>query len=281
MTKRNLFSSLAVITAIAAAPSTGTAQARYAQHAHGDGGHGVTLHVDTRWKECSFKLDPSLTPQAWRQFTQEAGIVAYFRPIADARPMGRGNWEVSAMQWKTNIDDTDAAWNDTFVHPDSAHWLFEGSGLQFPGLMARAGVSKKIDVGAYVTKNPNANYGFFGAQMQYNLANDEKKGWAASVRGSFVSLYGPEDVDFTVYGADVVGSKRFTAGRLAVSPYATVSTYLSASREKSAVVNLSSENVLGAMGTVGVSSEFSVARVGVEYSVAKVQSLSLKLGVGF
>src|SRR6187402_2415866 len=200
MTKRNLINSLAVITAIATAPSVGTAQASYAPHTHGAGGHDVTLHVDTRWKECSFKLDPSLTQQAWRQFTQEAGIVAYFRPIADARPMGRGNWEVSAMQWKTNIDDADPAWNDTFVHPDSAHWLFEGSGLQFPGLMARAGVSKKIDVGAYVTKNPNANYGFFGAQMQYNLANDEKKGWAASVRGSFVSLYGPEDVDFTVYG---------------------------------------------------------------------------------
>ena len=279
MKKRNLINSLAVIVAIATVPSLGAAQARF--HTHPGDDHGVTLHIDNRWKECSFKINAALTQDAWRQFTQEAGVVTYFRSIADARPMGKGNWEVSAMQWKTNIDDSDPAWNDTFVHPDSTHWLFEGSGLQFPGLMARAGVSKKIDVGAYVTKNPNANYGFYGAQMQYNLANNEQKGWAASVRGSFVSLYGPDDIDFTVYGADVVGSKRITAGRLAVSPYATVSTYLSASHEKSPVVTLSNEKVFGAMGTVGVAGEFSVARVGVEYSMANVQSFSLKLCVGF
>ena len=47
-----------------------------------------TLHINPRWKECSFQLDPALTQSAWRQFTQEAGLVAYFRPMSDARPMG-------------------------------------------------------------------------------------------------------------------------------------------------------------------------------------------------
>ena len=46
--------------------------------------------------------------------------------------MGRGKFEVSVLQWQTDIDDHDAAWNDTFVHPDSVHWLFEGSGPQVP-----------------------------------------------------------------------------------------------------------------------------------------------------
>jgi hypothetical protein len=34
------------------------------------------LHVNPRWKECSFQIDPSLTQAAWRQFTREAGLVA-------------------------------------------------------------------------------------------------------------------------------------------------------------------------------------------------------------
>lgn len=276
MTNRRFINALAAISALTAFPTIGSAQQSHAGH-----GHGVTLHVNPRWKECSFQLDPALTQRAWRQFTREAGLVTYFRPLLDARPMGRGNFEVSAMQWKTEIDDTDAAWNDTFVHPDSAHWLFEGSGLQFPGLMVRTGVSKRIDVGAYVTKNPNANYGFYGGQMQYNLAHDEEKGWAASARASFVSLYGPADLDFTVYGADLIASKRFSAGKTSISPYAIVSSYLATSREKTLAVNLSDENVVGAQGTVGVAGELSVARIGIEYSVAQVRSMSLKVGVGF
>ena len=99
------------------------------------------LHVNPRWKECSFQLDPSLTQSAWRQFTEEAGLVTFFRPLSDARPLGKGRFELSALKWKTNINARDAAWNDTFVHPDSTHWLFEGSGLEFPGLTAGANVA--------------------------------------------------------------------------------------------------------------------------------------------
>ena len=79
------------------------------------------LHIKPKWTECSFQLDATLTQAAWRQFTREAGLVAYFRPLSDAQPMGKGKFEVSVLQWQTNIDDSDAAWNDTFGHPDSTH----------------------------------------------------------------------------------------------------------------------------------------------------------------
>lgn len=276
MLKRILFNSFAVMAGLAAAPSAGQAQ-----HGHGGHDHGVTLHVSTRWKECSLQIHPSLTQAAWRQFTQEAGLVAYFRPVADARPMGKGNWEVSAMQWETGIDDTEAAWNDTFVHPDSAHWLFEGSGLKFPGLSARGGVSDRVDVGFYLTKNPNANYGFYGAQVQYNFARAEERGVDASVRASFVSLYGPADIELTVFGADLVASRRYAARWASLSPYAGVSSYLSTSHERTDAVALGDETTVGARAMVGVTSEISVARIGVEYSMARVNSLSLRIGFGF
>jgi hypothetical protein len=239
------------------------------------------LHANGRWKECSIQLDPSLSQSAWRQFTQEAGLVAYFRPLVDAEPLGRGRFEVSAVQWETAIDDATPAWNDTFVHPDSTHYLFEGKGLKFPGLMGRVGVSAGTDVGLYVTKNPNANYGFFGAQVQRRLVGGADRRWAASARASFVSLYGPDDVDLTVYGMDLVASRKLTLARwAAVSPYVGVSGYLSTSHEKSRVVALADEHAGGGQALAGVVLQLSKARLAAEYNAATVRTISLKVGLG-
>jgi len=238
-----------------------------------------TLHVSSRWKECSIQLDPALTQSAWRQFTQEAGEVVYFRPLADAQPMGRGRFEVSLMQWQTNIDDTKAAWNDTFVHPDSAHWLTEGSGLQFPGLAFRTGVSSRTDVGLYFTKNVQANYGVYGAQLQQNLVRSGARDWDVSARASFTSLFGPSDMVLNAYGLDVVTSwKQWKYRGATLVPYAGVATYLATSHEKSAVVNLRDEHVFGAMATAGAALQFSAVRFAAEASMSRVPSVSMKLG---
>jgi hypothetical protein len=239
------------------------------------------LHVNPRWKQCSIQLDSSLGQSAWHQFTQEAGQVVYFRPLVGAQSMGRGKFEFSVMQWQTNVDDKSSAWNDTFVHPDSTHWLYEGSGLQFPGLALRAGVTSSTDVGAYFTRNFQANYGVYGVQLQQNLVKSGAHDWDVSARASFVSLFGPEDVDLKVYGVDVVTSwKHLKYRKATLVPYAGVSTYLSSSHEKSSLVNLTDEQVIGAMGTVGAALQFSVVRLAAEASVARVSSIAIKIGVG-
>ena len=159
-------------------------------YAHGGGGPNVKLHVNDRWDECSFLLDPSLTQEAWHQFARETGLVVYFRPLSSAKPLGVKNFEVALLDWGTKIDETDAAWNDTFSHPDSTHYLADGD-LLFPGLMFRVGVTDRIDIGTYFTKNVPANYGFYGGQIQYNFINDLEKNLAASARFNFTALFGP------------------------------------------------------------------------------------------
>lgn len=251
-------------------------------YAHG-GSKDVKLHVNPRWKECSFQLDPSLTQQAWHQFTKEAGMVTYFRSLTDAKPLGTGNYEFSLLQWATTIDDTKDAWNDTFVHPDSAHWLKEGDQLGIPGMSLRTAVTNNIDVGAYWIKNPGANYGIWGGQLQYNVVNDNENLWAASVRASFASLYGPADLDLTVYGIDVLASKEYAvySDWVSVSPYAGVSTYLTNAHEKTAAVNLQDETVAGVQGMVGAVAHISFAKLAFEYNVAAVNTYSFKIGFGF
>ncbi len=242
----------------------------------------VKLHINPKWDECSFQLDPSLTQQQWHRFTQEAALVVYFRPLTDARPLGARNYEFSLLKWDSKIDETKGAWNNTFVHPDSTHWLTGKEPLPIPGLSLRAGVTDKIDVAAYWTKSFGANYGFWGGQVQYNMINDVKNNWAASARVSFIAMYGPKDMDFNMYGLDMLASKKFNLAKWAsVSPYAGVSAFVSNAYEKSKVVDLKDEHTLGLQGQIGAVAQVSMARIGVEYSVAKINSFSLKLGVAF
>ncbi len=267
-----------ITTITAGAIALAIASPARAQYLHGAGDPTV-LHISTRWKECSFQLDPSLTKAAWQQFTREAGMVIYFRPLADARPLGKGTFDVSVTQWKTGIDDADAAWNDTFVHPDADHWLFEGSGLQFPGLTARAGITNSTDVGVFWTRNPNANYGVYAAQVQQNLVRSDA-GYL-SARLSFSALYGPDDVSFNVTGVDLVASRTLRVARwTTISPYAGVSTYLTRSREKSTAVNLADESAAGMQAMAGAVLQLSKAKLAVEYNAAEVNSLSFRIGFG-
>ena len=271
--KRQFLGAAAAALIFAATPVVGSAQ-----HPKKD----ITLHISTRWEECAFQLDPALTQDAWRQFTEEAALVAYLRPLTDARPLGTGRVELSLLQWATAIDDSDSAWNDTFVHPYEDHWLMDGDRLAFPGVMVRVGVSDRMDIGGYVTKNPKSNYGFVGGQVQHNILNDQKGGWAAAGRASFVSLFGPEDVELKVLGLDVLASKTFPMNDwLTVSPYVGGSSYLSYGQEHSAVVELHSEYVPGNQAMMGVAADVYRTRLALEVSSARVQTVSLKVGVGF
>ena len=234
------------------------------------------LHTNDRWTECAFVIDPSLTQADWHQFVREVGLVAYFRPLASAKPLGARNVEVAVLQWATKIDDADAAWNNTFSHPDSEHYLFEGDQLPIPGLMVRVGVSDRVDVGAYATKSFGANYGIVGAQAQYNLVNDAARNYAVAARLSGSALVGPEDLGAYISGLDLVLSRDVYI----FSPYVGVSGYLTHGREYTDKVNLDSETVLGAQGTVGVTAKVSVLRIGAEYNVAKVPGYSFKVAFG-
>jgi hypothetical protein len=241
----------------------------------------TTLHTASKWKECSFQLDPSLTQEAWHEFTKEAGLVAYFRPLTDAKPLGAGHFEVSIVQWQTAFDDSKPAWNDTFVHPDSTHWLKESDRLAFPGLAGRIGITNKLDAGIFITKNPGANYGFAAGQLQYNFLNNPETKWSASGRGTFSMLYGPQDLKLNTYGLDALVSKEFRlySTWASIAPYAGVSALLTSSRETTEAVQLHNENVVGGQFMVGTVLKLSVVRLGVEYNFSRLSTFSFKLGV--
>ncbi|MEE9194065.1 MAG: hypothetical protein V3U21_05965 [Thermodesulfobacteriota bacterium] len=251
---------------------------------------GPKLHVNDRWKECSMQLDPSLTQDAWHQFTQEAGIMTVFNPLTSAQPLGKWNFDIGLSMGYYPIEDEDAAWNDTFVHSDSTHWLYGKDGepypddakfLSLPLILVRLGITDQIDVGFYYFSVPEANYGFRGGQLQYNFLNDEEKNLSAAARVSIGQLFKVEDLDLSAYSVDVVATKdlsRFTRFE-GVSGYAGLTGYLVSTHEKTSAVDLDDENVFGIQGNAGVSALFfSHLRIGVQLTVGALIYPSFVIG---
>jgi hypothetical protein len=209
--------------------------------------------------------------------------VACFRPLTSASPMKPGRFEVSFLQWKTTIDETKGAWNNTFVHPHDEHYLIGGPTLPFPGLTMRAGITDQLDAGVYWTMRPGANYGFMGAQLQYNFLNAVKHKVDVSSRLGFNALYGPQDMNFAVYAVDLLASKQINVFKnwLSLSPYAGGSVYLASSHEKSDLVNLKDENQLGVQVMIGAVATIRNISIAAEYNLARVNTMSLRLGYNF
>jgi hypothetical protein len=234
------------------------------------------LHTNDRWTDCAIVLDASLTQEAWQQFVRELGLVAYVRPLASARPLGAKRFELALLQWSTKLDDADPAWNDTFSHPDSTHWLFDGGALPIPGLLLRIGVTDRLDIGAYFTQNTRANYGIVGGHVQYNLLDDHERKLAAAGRVNVARLFGPDDMTAGVYGLEFVVSRDVSV----LSPYAAVSGYVSQGHERTAKVDLEDEIAAGVQATLGLAVNVRMLRLGAEYNLARVPGYSIKIAVG-
>ena len=115
--------------------------------------------------------------------------------------------------------------------------------------------------------------------MQYNFLESEHHHLDVSSRLGFNKLYGPEDLNFTIYSCDLSASKKFNLYKnwLSISPYIGASTYLSSAHEKTDRVNLKNENVIGAQVLLGAVIGISNFTMACEYNKANVNSLSIKL----
>jgi hypothetical protein len=139
------------------------------------------------------------------------------------------------------------------------------------------GVSDRIDVGFYFTKNPEANYGFLGGEMKYAFFQEPAKPAAAAVRASYATLLGVDDMDFHVFGVDVSTSKNL--GML--TPYLGIGVNLARGIETTSKVNLDNETVLTPRGIIGARFSISIISLTAEMDIAALSTFSLRAGFQF
>lgn len=252
-----------------------------AQHDHNEDGHDVVLHENSLIESCDFDISSDLTQADWKRANKEIGNLLFLNPLASAKPLGKFKWDLTLEMSSSTFDENSGAWNNTFSHPDSTHYLSDNDRVSVPGFRFRMGVTDKLDVGVYYAPSQpfGANYGFLGFEGKYSFINDTIRNWSSSVRLSYVQDFPVEDFDMSVTGLDVSVSKTFFN---ILTPYAGVATNWNYSREKTDEVDLKNESHIAVRGIIGAELRWKFVNLGYEVMVGdEFNNSAVKLGVTF
>lgn len=247
--------------------------------AHGEGGHPAdpALHVDPSLEECSIAFAPELTQAAFHRFAREFGSVSAFKQGAPPTTLGRRGFSVDLEMISFSVEDRSDAWNDTFAHPDAYHEL--GSTQSFPKLRLRFGVTDDLDVGAFYSENPNANYGWLGLEAKYAILR-QREGMpiALAVRGAYTKTLYVADMDMHALGADVSVGRTFWN---VLTPYLGLGAEAVLVRETSDAVALKTERIVVPHATAGFEVRYWHVAVGAEAQISALTSYQAQVSAVF
>jgi hypothetical protein len=235
------------------------------------------LNVDPSVKDCSIRFAADLTQSAFSRFAREFGSVSASKQGAPPTTLGRGGFSVDVERISFSVEEKSAAWNDTFVHPDSSHEL--GSDLVLPKLRLRAGVTDDLDVGASYAQNPQANYGWLGLEAKYRvLQQREDMPVSLAIRGAYTKTLYVADMNMHAFTADVSIGRTFWS---AVTPYLAAGADAVLVRETSPAVDLKDEALLVPHVTGGLEVRWWHVAVGAEVQVSALTSYQAQVSAVF
>ena len=235
-----------------------------------------TLHVSDAYRSCFFDLHPELTKDEFKEFAAELGSVLRFRQLGDTTTLGKGNVDISVQFTSTPVGDAKGAWNNTMSHPAADHWL--GESISLPRIVARFGVSDRVDVGAWGGLNPYSNYGAAGVDTTIALLRQgPARPVSVSIRPSISALIGPSEVVVANAGFDVSVSR--TLGPL--SPYVGVAASTSIAAERSKDVDLEPATAQDSLAYAGVSYRWRALILSAEVEKGALVSYGFRIGTRF
>lgn len=243
--------------------------------AHGADGHppDPNLHVDPSVDDCSVRFAPELSQAAFGRFVREFGSVSAFKLMSSPRTLGQWGFSIGIEEIFFHVEEHSDAWNDTFTHPDDRHEL--GSDLAFPKLRLRVGVTDDLDLGAYYTEQPNANYGWLGFEAKYGLlGQSESMPISLAVRGAYTKTLYVDDMDMHAVSLDVAAGRTFWG---VLTPYLGLGSDLVVAAETSDAVELDTEAQVVPHLVGGVEARFWYVALGVEAQLATVPSFQLQI----
>lgn len=243
--------------------------------AHGADGHAAdpNLHVDPSLRDCSVRFAPELTQAAFARFVREFGSVSAFKMMSPPTTVGRKRVALEIQQLNFTVEEKSDAWNDTFYHPDAYHEL--GADKSFPMLRLRVGVSDNVDLGAFYSENPNANYGWLGLEIKYAmLRQSEKTPVTLALRGAYTKTLYVHDMDMHAVTVDVAAGRTF---RDLLTPYLGLGADAVLARETSNAVALQTETQVVPHAVGGLEVRFWHVALGAEAQVAALTTFQMQV----
>jgi len=235
------------------------------------------LHVDPSIEDCEVRFAPELTQGAYRRFAREFGSVSAFKQASPPTTLGRWGVSLGLEEIFFTVEEEAPAWNDTFVHPGPDHWL--GADKAVPKLRLRLGVTDDLDVGAYFTKSPEANYGWFGLEAKYAiLVQRDDMPLALAVRGAYTKTLYVADMDMHALTADVSVGRTFWK---VFTPYLALGGDAVLARETSPAVNLRTEALVVPHATAGFEVRTWHVALGAELQLSALHAFQAQLSAVF
>jgi hypothetical protein len=242
--------------------------------AHGAEADGVPLHIGNDYGSCYFDLHPELTKAQLRTFAAEGGQLSQFRTLSSADVLGQYEFDLALAMTHSYINDGSGAWNNTMSHPDDDHYL--GEQVSIPQFIFRMGATERIDVEAFGTFDPRANYGFVGVGTKVALLRQDAGApvWLA-IRPSVSTLIGPPEVALGSMSAELLVSRRFYH----LAPFVGLGARGTLAFERSADTDVGTQGAVRPVFLAGLDYAWSVVSLGAQVEYSAVPTLSARVGV--
>jgi hypothetical protein len=183
----------------------------------------------------------TLTQDQFDAFAAELGSLLRFRQLADATTLGSGKGEVAAQFANMPFDDAKGVWT-------TAHHL--GRPLSYPQVVARFGVSDRVDVGGWGGVDPRAKYGLAGFDTRIALLRQsDGRPVSVLIRPSVAALIYPSEILVGTFSVDVSVSRAFGPW----SPYGGIAGSTTGAVERSKAVDLDPATANGSLAFAGLS----------------------------
>ena len=217
-------------------------------------------------------IDLSNFPAVQKEFddlSRQIGLAISYTPLAPAAPLGLLGFDIGVEATAVRIDAEEDFWIKAVGKKPPGY-------LVFPKVHAQKGLPLGFDVGLTYAKPPGTNIGFIGGELKWAVLKGSLVTPAVAIRGDYTKLVGVDDIDMSVYGADISISKGFAFA----TPYAGIGQVWISSEEK-AGLNLEKASLSETKGFLGVKFSLFVISFVAEAGFSKVPSYSGRLNVSF
>jgi len=141
--------------------------------------------------------------------SEDLGAVLSYKAIAPAEPLGLLGFDIGLEGSFTGLESVDK-WGEA-LETDVDY-------LPLVKLHAHKGLPFGIDVGAVYSQIPSTDIQYMGAELRYSFVSGNIALPAVAVRGTYTTLLGIDELDFSTMGLELTVSKGF----LMATPYAGI-----------------------------------------------------------
>ena len=152
----------------------------------------------------------SLDQTEFKDLTSDLGAALSYKAIKPAEPLGTLGFDIGFEISSTTLE------SDAFESATSGNAT--ESEILVPKLHLHKGLPFGFDIGAFYTSVPSSNIGLMGGELSYALFDGGVISPAVSLRGTFSSLTGVDELDLTTKGLELSISKGFAL----FTPYAGI-----------------------------------------------------------